>query len=231
MEREMHRDWAATSWPPPNRRHFMAALGGGALLALLGPGRAGAQAASLTAYLTFDDGPGRTTSQVRTILDDAGVPGTFFVVGTRVADHVSLLRSMVRDGHSIQNHSWSHVNLTKHRNPRRELRLCNDAVAEATGRRPRYLRPPFGATNRRLVRASRDEGLRQVLWNVSTTGPISQRDPMMHFRERIDPLVEARRQANILFHDGSGQVARMVAFLPKAVSELQNLGFEFRAFI
>ena len=59
--------------------------------------------------LTFDDGPHpEYTPQVLDRLQTYGWKGTFFVVGERAAAHPDLIRRIVREGHELGNHSYTH---------------------------------------------------------------------------------------------------------------------------
>ena len=180
-------------------------------------------------YLTFDDGPGKATRKVRDILDKHQVPGTFFVVGTMARHAPSLLGAMSRDGHSIQNHSWSHPYLTRIPNPRRELKLCSDLIADATGKAPRFFRPPYGDSNAKVKAAGKSLGMDQIMWNLSATPPLAHERPAWRFSRRIDEVLEKSPYIWVLFHDGSGKADKMAFYLPAAINSLRQRGFEFDA--
>lgn len=59
--------------------------------------------------LTFDDGPAPpyTEALLRT-LRERGAPATFFVLGQRMEEHPELAAKMVREGHELGSHSYSH---------------------------------------------------------------------------------------------------------------------------
>src|SRR5919199_1812607 len=95
--------------------------------------------------LTFDDGPVRgntpiviqgantpldgNTPAVLDVLRKYRVKATFFVVGEQVRKYPGLVRREYSEGHSIQNHSYTHPNLTKRTNSEiaQELRTTNRA--------------------------------------------------------------------------------------------------------
>lgn len=59
--------------------------------------------------LTFDDGPSpQYNSRVLDILDERGIKATFFFVGQWVRMHPEQVREVVRRGHNVASHSWSH---------------------------------------------------------------------------------------------------------------------------
>ena len=63
-----------------------------------------------TVYLTFDDGPiPEVTPWVLDTLDRYGIKATFFMVGENVERHPELLEEVRRRGHSVGNHTMSHL--------------------------------------------------------------------------------------------------------------------------
>ncbi len=177
--------------------------------------------------LTFDDGPwpGQTDEVLR-ILEDRGVTATFFMIGRQVRAHPEIVRRVARAGHAIENHSYSHADLT--RRPahivRREIAATNRAVEGVCGRRPRYARPPMGRVNARIHDEVVRCGLRPVLWTVD---PQDWRDD----REARDiermVLRAVRPGAVILLHDGGGSNPAMVKALPRIIDGLRERGYEF----
>lgn len=61
-------------------------------------------------YLTFDDGPcPQVTPWVLDQLDMYGAKATFFLIGKNVELYPELFMEIVKRGHSIGNHSYSHI--------------------------------------------------------------------------------------------------------------------------
>jgi peptidoglycan/xylan/chitin deacetylase (PgdA/CDA1 family) len=63
--------------------------------------------------LTFDDGPWPTTTQVLKALADECVRATFFPIGKHATYYPEILRAAAEAGHSIGNHTWSHIDLSR----------------------------------------------------------------------------------------------------------------------
>src|SRR3712207_5840418 len=77
-------------------------------------GRLGAQAAApKVIYLTFDDGPSPYTPRVLDVLKRHSAKATFFVVGQQVRHRPKTVARLVREGHLLANHTWSHPDLTR----------------------------------------------------------------------------------------------------------------------
>lgn len=67
-----------------------------------------------TVYLTFDDGPNAGTSTVKHILDQEGVPGSFFIVGLHALNaspHQKIILDSLRksEQYVVANHSLTHA--------------------------------------------------------------------------------------------------------------------------
>ena len=97
--------------------------------------------------ITFDDGPNPTvTPAVLEILARYNATATFFLIGQRVRAFPGLAREIASRGHALGNHTETHPSLTFLAPGRiaEELQRCDEAIASATGKSPRWMRPPFG---------------------------------------------------------------------------------------
>jgi peptidoglycan/xylan/chitin deacetylase (PgdA/CDA1 family) len=63
--------------------------------------------------LTFDDGPWVSTPMVLKALADECVKATFFAIGKHATYYPDILRQVVKAGHSVGSHTWSHADLSK----------------------------------------------------------------------------------------------------------------------
>lgn len=115
--------------------------------------------------LTFDDGPGPGTASILDTLKANNAKGTFMVVGSRVAAGASLVEREHAEGHDIGNHTWDHGDLTNMSitDAHSEVDRTNQAVANVIGKRPYFVRPPYGAYNASVLSAI---GVPFILWDV-----------------------------------------------------------------
>lgn len=100
-------------------------------------------------------------------LKQRGVKATFFLMGENIAGKESLVQRMQEEGHLIGNHSYRHIQMTKEEAEQAcaEIEQTETLIQDITGRRPEYLRPPYGAWNEQLeCRVN----LTTVLWNVDS---------------------------------------------------------------
>ena len=174
--------------------------------------------------MTFDDGPSATlTPKLLDLLAAHHIKATFFVIGENVAEHPEIVERAAREGHEIGNHSWSHPNLGKmsEESVRSQLRRTEDAIKNATGKRPTLMRPPYGSITDREKHWIHDEfGYQIILWDVD---PYDWRRPgPAVVRNRI--LKETQPGSIVLSHDiHPGTIEAM----PSTFDALEAKGFKF----
>jgi peptidoglycan-N-acetylglucosamine deacetylase len=120
--------------------------------------------------LTFDDGPDpEFTPQILAVLADYGVRATFNVMGCNALRHPELVRVVVRAGHELGNHTWTHQDLTfqSARQSRRQLDRADQAIEATAGVRPRFFRPPRGNLTGSAVSSAAELGYDVLLWSVT----------------------------------------------------------------
>lgn len=119
--------------------------------------------------LTFDDGPNPPyTERILDVLQHERIPATFFVVGRAAAAYPQTIRRIVRDGHTLGNHTWDHPHLIVQSRAamRAEMSRTDAILAKITGRHTRLMRPPFGARDFAVMGEMRKLGYRVVMWSV-----------------------------------------------------------------
>ncbi len=122
-------------------------------------------------YLTFDNGyENGYTARVLDVLKERQVPAAFFVTGHYVKDQPELVKRMVREGHLVGNHSWSHPDMSQisESKIKDELDRVKQQVADVAGQTDmRFMRPPRGIFSDRMLAASRSFGYTNVFWSVA----------------------------------------------------------------
>jgi peptidoglycan/xylan/chitin deacetylase (PgdA/CDA1 family) len=118
--------------------------------------------------LTFDDGPHPTaTPAVLDRLDELGLRATFFLVATAALGQRDLVAEIVRRGHAVGAHGYSHRSHLA-RSPRwvwRDVDATARAMAEL-GVAPVWYRPAYGHVTTATLVAARARGWRPVLWSA-----------------------------------------------------------------
>ncbi|KAK9709558.1 hypothetical protein K7432_008946 [Basidiobolus ranarum] len=118
--------------------------------------------------VTFDDGPGQFTMRLLDILK--GTKVTFFLVGQNVDRDPGIVREMYNRGHHVASHTYTHANLNEldDREIEREMMDTSNAIYKAIGKRPRYMRCPYGECNDRVLRVLKRLGYKVIYWNLDT---------------------------------------------------------------
>lgn len=100
-------------------------------------------------YLTFDDGPGSQTGKILDILKKNHVKATFFVTGKEDASSKKIYQRIVKEGHTLAMHSYSHIQDVIYDSKEafeKDLKQINRCLYEATGVRTKFYRFPGGSS-------------------------------------------------------------------------------------
>lgn len=196
----------------------------------VGNGQAGE--AQPTVALTFDDGPGPSTPEVLNVLQQNGVPATFFVIGQNAAAEPEMLQKIVAAGNAIGDHTWSHHIPSakagwKASTLKKEIDHTRRAITDATGREPCLFRPPGGII-KGAAGVAHAAGLSMILWSVDT------RDWAAPPNKKFAPIIQKRAAAGleqkhpvILLHDGGGNRVATVAALVGIIDDYRSHGYRF----
>ncbi|MGW0436501.1 polysaccharide deacetylase family protein [Micromonospora sp. NPDC003197] len=173
--------------------------------------------------LTFDDGPHPVwTPKVLDQLREAKVQATFCLVGTKVRQHPDLVARIVREGHSLCNHSWQH-DLELGKKPeadiRADLERTNREIVRAVpGAKVGYYRQPGGKWTPAVTKISRSLGMVPLHWDVDPRD--WDKPDAATIQSRV--LRQAQAGSIVLLHDGGGDRANTVAACPQILSTLRK---------
>lgn len=178
--------------------------------------------------LTFDDGPDQKfTEQILDILKEKKVPATFFLLGKKVEAYPKVVKRIVKEGHAIGNHSWSHAQLTKLDDASLKLQIdkADQAMKKVVGYEPNLFRAPYGALSDPVVEKLVKSDHHIISWSV---------DPRDWDGRTADKIVDNVKKytkpgAIILLHSAGGykgDLSNTVAALPKIIEYLESKGYE-----
>lgn len=176
------------------------------------------------AVLTFDDGPyGQgVDEQILATLQKHHAHAVFFLVCSHINDATrGELAKFENAGDVIGNHTFDHPNLTKLSQPaiRDQIERCNQRIAEVTGKRPGYFRPPFGSTTPAVAEVAKSLGMQQVLWNANSE------DSWLKQPQQIEDfsLAQTEDQSILLMHEKP----ITAGMLDDLLTQLEQRGFQF----
>jgi len=126
--------------------------------------------------MTYDDGPTEYADAILDLLKEKGVKATFFVLGKFYMDSSNpewarIIKRMDSEGHIIGTHTFSHQDLTQlsYDQILDEMNKITDAVYKVIGKKPVFMRPPYGSGrgNQTVMGALQGLGYNAaVTWNV-----------------------------------------------------------------
>lgn len=117
--------------------------------------------------LTFDDGPsGRFTTRLLDGLNQRNAKGTFLLCGYRMELYPELTERIVREGHEIGLHGYSHKSMDTlcSSQIRKELEKTQALLPEDC--QVTFLRPPGGFCGSCVTKVAEDMGYAILSWSV-----------------------------------------------------------------
>ena len=189
--------------------------------------------------LTFDDGPNPgITEKILDILETYQVKASFFIVGKEAEKYPDLIFRIHQQGHDIENHSFSHPNLTliPSENLTRELDRTNDVIEGISGVTPRFFRPPGGQYNTAVLSEADKHNLIMILWSVNAQdyipgSPMHKLASVPAYKKQSATLHDlvlhsVKAGSVILMHNG---IMDTVNSLPIIIRSLQEQGYKIRS--
>lgn len=181
--------------------------------------------------ITFDDGPDpKWTPKILDILKAKGVSATFFMVGANMEKYPDLVRRIVREGHTVGIHTYTHPNIALVSEERAYLEFnATQRVIEAiTNHSTILFRPPYNAdTNPHDPEELVPIKLAQKLGYITVTEDIDPEDwAQPGAAVMIENIKKGRQQGGniVLLHDAGGDRHQTVEALPAIIDYLQARG-------
>lgn len=171
-------------------------------------------------YLTFDDGPtAEITDWVLEMLHSYEAKATFFLIGKNIKEQPVLFEKLQKAGHSIGNHTYSHLNGWKNTDTDylENLKKCDKLTSTD------LFRPPYG----RLKKTQAHEILKDhriIMWDIIAGDWDKNVDGQKCFdriRKRVHP------GSIIVFHDSVKAWPRLKEALPLTLRHLAKEGYRF----
>ena len=169
-------------------------------------------------YITFDDGPTpEITKWVLEILDMYNAGATFFCIGRNVERNLDIYNEILKRGHSVGNHTYSHINGLKTYNDKYfdDIELASKLI------KSNLFRPPYG-----LIKRSQGRKLvkkyRVIMWDVLTYDFSQKKQPEDCFKNVKRKI---RKGSVIVFHDSQKAWKNLETALPLTLEYLQKTGY------
>jgi peptidoglycan/xylan/chitin deacetylase (PgdA/CDA1 family) len=171
--------------------------------------------------LTFDDGPDEHTLEYLELLDRHRVRATFFLVGEMCHKHHAAMLEIVRRGHQVAGHGFTHREFPtlSSRELRDELGRTAAVLPLLAGGRA-LVRPPRGRVSPRSLAVCGAAGFQTVMWSLDSDD-CRTKDPEV-VAARVAPE-RVRAGEIVLLHEGQSWT---LAALPQIIEGLRGAGFE-----
>jgi len=183
-------------------------------------------------YLTFDDGPTpEITEWVLEELQKHNAKATFFCIGNNIEKHPDIFAKVIRDGHSIGNHTFNHLNGWK--TSTRQYIENSIQWSAVSGQSPNcklksehcnLFRPPYGKIKTSQSKKLRQLGNKIIMWDVLS----ADFDPSISPEKCLQNVIENVTSGSIIvFHDSVKAFPNLEYTLPKAMKYWKKKGFVF----
>lgn len=168
-------------------------------------------------FLTFDDGPTpEITEWTLDQLRNFNAKATFFCIGNNIEKHPGIFQKVMADGHSIGNHTFSHLKGWKTSN---QKYIANTQKCTINSH---LFRPPYGKIKPSQSRKLRALGYKIIMWDI-----VSYDFDAQTSKEQCLENVLSNVQSGsiIVFHDSVKASENLRYALPKTLAFLKENGF------
>jgi len=177
-------------------------------------------------YLTFDDGPiPEVTPFVLDELKKYKAKATFFCIGKNVEENSAIFKRIIKEGHSIGNHTQNHMSGWGHKNKDyfANIEQCKSVLAGHGAPASNLFRPPYGRLTPSQYKNLKLK-YRIVMWDVISFD-FDLKTRRSSVLKRV--LKYGEPGSIIVFHDSLKAKKRMEFALPKVLAHFSAKGFKF----
>ena len=174
-------------------------------------------------WLTFDDGPtAEVTPWILSVLKKENIKATFFLVGQQIEEFPELVVAIVKGGHTIANHSYSHKNgwLTNKENYLEDIENCQALMPNN-----KLFRPPYGKITKGQIEVLKDK-YKIILWDVFSYD-FKQNRSSKKVQENI--IKNTAAGSIIVMHNNQKSFKNLQLILEKIIQQLKEKGYNFSA--
>lgn len=179
-------------------------------------------------YLTFDAGyENGNTPAILEALRKHQVSATFFVVGNFISDNPELVKQIVKEGHTIGNHTLTHPNMSKISSLEsfsQELEGVEKLYKEVIGSpMPRFYRPPQGIYSKENLAMAKELGYHTFFWSLAYVDWYQDEQPSKE--EAFEKLLgRIHPGAIVLLHNTSSTNGKI---LDELLTKWEEMGYCF----
>ena len=179
-------------------------------------------------YLTFDAGyENGCTAKILDVLQKHQVKTAFFLVGNYIEKNEDLVRRMVKEGHTVGNHTMHHYDMSKLSDKAafsKELTDLEVLYKSVTGEEmPKFYRPPQGIYSEENLRMAKELGYQTVFWSLAYVDWNNDAQPTKE-QAFSKLLPRIHNGAVVLLHSTSHTNAEI---LDELLTKWEEMGYRF----
>jgi len=181
-----------------------------------------------TIYITFDDGPTpEITHWTLETLNAYNAKATFFCIGNNIEKHPEIFRSIIKNGHSIGNHTQNHVKGWKTKTDAYldEVKQAQTNI-EKEIKNSKLFRPPYGKITSKQGKSLLKDGYKIIMWDILSFDWDSNISQETCFKNAIS---KSKNGSIIVFHDSLKAAKNMQYALPKVLEYFTKQGYRFKS--
>ena len=176
-------------------------------------------------YLTFDEGyENGYTESILDTLKSKNIKASFFITGQYLKVQKKLVKRMLEDGHGVENHTMNHPSLQtlNGKQFQAEVEGLQKIFKEEFGIEMKYLRPPKGEYNEKVLSMIKELGYKTAFWSFAYDDydVNKQRGSSYAYKMIMDNVHSGEI---MLLHAVSKDNASV---LPQIIDEIQEKGYE-----
>jgi len=163
------------------------------------------------------------------VLKKHQVPAAFFLVGNYIESSPQLVKRMVKEGHVVGNHTYTHPDMSAistKENFSNELCKLEDAYEKITGEKmKKFYRPPQGKYSEENLKMAQQLGYKTIFWSLAYVDWYEDDQPTKD--EAFDKLLpRIHPGAIVLLHSTSRTNAEI---LDELLTKWKDMGYSFKS--
>ena len=180
-------------------------------------------------FLTFDAGyENGHTAKILDTLKKHNIKATFFVVGNFIETSPDLVKRMVKEGHLVGNHTFTHPDMSEIATEEafhQELSKLEDLYEKTTGKKmKKYYRPPQGKYSESNLKMAKEMGYHTIFWSLAYVDWYESDQPTRE--EALEKMVpRIHPGAIVLLHSTSATNAQV---LDELLTKWEEKGYSFK---
>ncbi|MCD8509843.1 MAG: polysaccharide deacetylase family sporulation protein PdaB [Bacillus sp. (in: Bacteria)] len=149
---------------------------------------------------------------------------TFFVSASWAERHPEVVERIIEDGHELGSHGYRHEHYTKWEEEKikKDIETAHRIIQEVSQEVPKYLRPPNGSFDERVLRVAEHLNYDIIHWSVNSEDWLNP-----GVEQIVENVVSNVSNGDIVLMHASDSAKQTNEALPTIINELKNKGFTF----